>query len=111
MCSSDLLLVSGPVKVRKTSMGPATAKATRSARCRARDFGTSSPRITWRLVIKTKATPKTLGKKKPARKSRPKAQPKGIAGAAVGAVHTVVDAVKETDALGNKMVPPGTSDS
>ena len=32
-------------------MGAATAKATRSARCNASDFGTSSPRITWRLVI------------------------------------------------------------
>src|SRR5208337_580227 len=44
-------IVRGPVRARKTSMGAATASATLSARCNASDLGTSSPRITCRLVI------------------------------------------------------------
>ncbi len=57
--------------------------------------------------IKTKAKSKTPVRKKPARK----AQPKGIAGRVAGAYHTVVDTIKETGALRDKMEPPGTSET
>ena len=38
--------INGRVMVRNTSMGAATGRATCSARCKANDLGTSSPRIT-----------------------------------------------------------------
>ena len=38
-------------------MGAATASATRSARCKASDFGTSSPRITCSPVIRYESDP------------------------------------------------------
>ena len=56
---------------------------------------------------KTKAKSKTSVRKKPARK----AQRKGIAGRVAGAYHTVVDTIKETGALRDKMEPPGTSET
>ena len=40
-----------------------------------------------------------------------KAQPKGIAGRVASAYHTVVDTIKDTGALRNKMEPPGTSET
>ena len=61
--------------------------------------------------IKTKAKSKTVVKKKPARILRRKAKPKGIAEQVVSAFHTVVDTIKETEALRNKMEPPGTSET
>jgi UDP-2,3-diacylglucosamine pyrophosphatase LpxH len=57
--------------------------------------------------VKTKAKSKTSVRKKPARK----AQPKGISGRVAGAYHTVVDTIKETGALRDKMEPPGTSET
>ena len=56
---------------------------------------------------KTKAKSKTSVRKKPARK----AQRKGIAGRVAGAYHTVVDTIKETGALRDKVEPPGTSET
>ncbi len=66
-------------------------------------------KVKTKAKIKTKS--KTLVQKKPARKSRRKAQPKGIADRVRGAFHTVVDTIKETGALRNKMEPPGTSET
>ena len=68
-------------------------------------------KVKTKTKIKTKAKSKTLVQKKPARKSRRKAQPKGIADRVVGAFHTVMDTIKETDALRKKMEPPGTSET
>lgn len=56
---------------------------------------------------KTKAKSKTSVRKKPARKARPK----GISGRVAGAYHAVVDTIKETGALRDKMEPPGTSET
>lgn len=61
--------------------------------------------------VKTKAKSKTVTKNKPVRKPRPKARPKGITDKVASASHTVVDTIKETDALRNKMERPGTSET
>ena len=60
---------------------------------------------------KTSVQKKTAVPKKPARKSRRTARPKGIADRVAGVFHTAVDTVRETDALRNKMEPPGTSET
>ena len=61
--------------------------------------------------MKTKAKSKTVTRKVPARMPRRKAEPKGLKGKVVSAFHTVVDTINETDALRNKMEPPGTPES
>jgi hypothetical protein len=68
-------------------------------------------RVKIKTKVKAKAKSKTLVQKKPARKSRRKAQPKGIADRVRGAFHTVVDTIEGTGALRNKMEPPGTSET
>jgi hypothetical protein len=62
-------------------------------------------------IRKAKAKSKTVIKKKPAQKPRWKVEPKGITEKVVSVFHTVVDTVKETDALRNKMEPTGTSET
>jgi hypothetical protein len=61
--------------------------------------------------IKTKAKSNTGTKKKPAPKSRRKPEPKGITEKVASAFHTMVDTIKETDTLRNKMEPPGASET
>ena len=56
-------------------------------------------KVKTKTKIKTKAKPKALAKTKPAQKVSKKTQLEGIATAVVGASHTVVDTVKETEAL------------
>jgi len=50
-------------------------------------------------------------KKKVARKAKRAAKPKTIGGRLSNAYHTVVDTVKGTDQLRNKMETPGTSET
>jgi hypothetical protein len=64
-----------------------------------------------KVKSKTKAKSKPVIKKKPARMPRRKADPKGITEKMVSAFHTVVDTIKETDVLRNKMERPGTSET
>jgi hypothetical protein len=62
--------------------------------------------------IRTKAKSKSvIKKKKPARIRRRKAKPKGISDKVASAFHIVLDTIKDTDALRNKMEPPGTSET
>jgi hypothetical protein len=58
--------------------------------------------------VKAKPKSKTAPKKKAVRKPRPKAQPEGIIDKVASAFHTVVDAIKETGALRNKMGRTGS---
>jgi hypothetical protein len=60
---------------------------------------------------KTKPKSKTVTKNKPVRKPRPKARLKGITDKVASAFRTLVDTIKETEALRNKMERPGTSET
>jgi hypothetical protein len=86
-------------KARKKSA--AKAKKAKSAKAK------TKTKVKTKAKSKSKARSKTPVRKKPARK----AQPKGIAGRVAGAYHTVVDTIKETRAVRDKMEPPGTSET
>jgi hypothetical protein len=64
-----------------------------------------------KATAKTKAKFKFVTKNKPVWKPRPKARPRGITDKVASTFHTVVETIKETDALRNKMEPPGTSET
>ena len=68
-----------------------------------------------KIVKRAKATAKTkvkfVTKNKSVWKPRPKARPRGITDKVASTFHTVVETIKETDALRNKMEPPGTSET
>jgi hypothetical protein len=61
-----------------------------------------------RNKVKTKRKAKTAARKKAVRKPRPKAQPQGIADKVASAFHTLVDTIKETGELRNKLGRPGS---
>ena len=86
-------------KARKKS----AAKAEKAKR------GTHNKAKTKSKVTKVKAKGKT--KTPAARKARPKAQPEEFTAKVASADQVVVDTVKETSALRNKMESPGTSET
>ena len=82
-------------------------KARKKSKAKAR----TAKRAKTRTRVTAKARPKRAAARTPARKSRAKAQTKGIAGKVASAFHTVVDTIKETQELRNKLEPPGVSES
>ena len=64
-------------------------------------------RATTRAKVKAKPKAKTAARKKAVRKPRPEA-PQGIVDKVASAFHTVVDAIKETGALRNKLGRTGS---
>jgi hypothetical protein len=83
----------------------------KKARKKSAAKGKKVKRATATAKVKTKPKSKIATKNKPARKPRPKARLKGITDKVVSAFHTLVDTIKETDALRNKMERPGTSET
>lgn len=57
---------------------------------------------------RVKAKSRVATRKKAVRKPRPKPRPEGIANKVASAFHTVVDTIKETGALRNKLGPRGS---
>ncbi|MBI5909293.1 MAG: hypothetical protein HY848_05010 [Betaproteobacteria bacterium] len=69
-----------------------------------------------KLVKKTRARAKKKSKPAPkkkaaARKAKRKSKQQSIGDRVANAYHTVVDTVKDTDRLRNKIEPPGTSET
>lgn len=64
-----------------------------------------------RTKVRAKAKPKRPTGKKRARAARRKAMPQGLAAKIASAYHTVIDTVRGTDALRNKMEPRSTSET
>jgi hypothetical protein len=60
---------------------------------------------------KTKIKSATVSRSKAVRKTSPKVGPKGIAEKIASSFQMLVDTIKETDALRNKMGRPGTSET
>ncbi len=94
-------------KARKRS----AVKARKAKRAKAKTKTKVRTKAKSRTSVKKTSAKRAAVKKKPARKSRRKAQPKGIADRVSGAFQTVVDTIQETEALRNKMEPPGTSET
>ena len=66
-------------------------------------------RATTPARVKAKSRTKTVTKtKKAVRRPRPKPQPEGVADKVASAFHTVVDTIKETGTLRNKLGPRGS---
>jgi hypothetical protein len=65
-------------------------------------------RASARKTVKAKRKSRAAATKKVVRKPRPKAQSEGIVDKVASAFHTLVDTIKETGALRNKMGRPGS---